>query len=625
MKYRPEIDGLRAVAVLLVLIFHIDKELLPGGFIGVDVFFVISGFLITSIIQKSLYNDNFSYKSFYVNRIKRLLPLFFAVVIFALIAGYFILLPADFQVFGSDLLAANLFLANVKSALSLNYFESKQLLLHFWSLAVEEQFYFIMPTALLLIHKYFRKYLVHILVFFFIGSLVLAEFASLTPKYAQWSYFLLPTRAWELLGGCLLAVMKINVDRKIATLLSVLGMFMIVLSVFVIDESSVFPGLIALLPVLGSMFVIVGGENGFGQILKAKPLVFIGLMSYSIYMWHWPIIITIRSIFRIDEFSILQLVFLSLFIIGIGYLSQKYIEDFFRYMKNINFRKAIVYYFLVPFGITSAFSFYVYSKNGMPDRYSVDLIYTKTSTTKCSHFDIGCYITQTKDVSNSVLMIGDSHADHFSDLFSQWFDDEQISLRLFAAGGCNFYSENFHNASCEDVKAKLKTNVIHANTIIIAKRFDMFFTDEMFLKEFRNYITQLTESGISVIVLKQVPKFKDSNFLNDWMVSRRYGSHFDYNNNTLDNSYILANETVVNLFTDNKDVHVLDLNNTLIVGNEYKKFDENNMPLYYNSNHLTAYASDWIYEKIKTNDKFNWVIDLIKKENDKIAAISQAN
>lgn len=625
MKYRPEIDGLRAIAVLLVLIFHIDKELLPGGFIGVDVFFVISGFLITSIIQKSLQSESFSYKSFYVNRIKRLLPLFFAVVLFSILAGYFILLPVDFEVFGSDVLAANLFLANLKSALSFNYFESKQLLLHFWSLAVEEQFYFIMPTALLLIHKYVKKFLIHILIFFFLGSLVLAEFASSVPDYAQWSYFLLPTRAWELLGGCMLAVMKINVHRKIGSALSILGIFMIILSVFIIDEMSVFPGLIALIPVLGAMFLIVGGENGFGYVLKAKPLVVIGLMSYSIYMWHWPIIIVIRTIFKINDFTLLQLAFLSIFIVGIGYLSQKYIEDFFRYMKNINLKKAVLYYFLIPFAITSAFSFYVYSNNGMPERYNVDEIYTKTSTTKCSHIDIGCYITALEDKSNNVLMIGDSHADHFSNLFSKWFDDEKLSLRLFAAGGCNFYSQSFYNTSCEVVKSKLKTVLQNVNTVIIAKRFDGVYKDEIFLKEFKDYVSQLTESGISVIIVKQVPKFRDSNFLNDWLVSRRYGSSFDYNNNVMEDSYISANETVLNLFADNKDMYVLDLNNTLLVGDVYKKFDENNMPLYYNSNHLTAYASDWIYARIKASDNYNWVVDLIKNEKVNEIRLSNVN
>lgn len=340
-------------------------------------------------------------------------------------------------------------------------------------------------------------------------------------------------------------------------------------------------------------------------------------------MWHWPIIIVIKTVFKIDEFSLLQLISLSLFIIGIGYFSQKYIEDFFRYMKNINLRRALVYYFLIPFTLTSSLSFYVYSNRGMPERYGLDEIYTKTSTTRCSHFDLGCFITQSQDDANKVVMIGDSHADHFSNLFSKWFDDEKLSLRLFATGGCNFYSESFYNISCENVKTKLKSSIENVNTIIIAKRFDMHYKDEVFLKEFENYITYLNTSGISVILLKQVPKFKESNFLNEWMVSKRYGSEFDYTNNDLDNNYLEANDVIMSMFADNKNVHVLDLNNTLLVGDAYKKFDDTNMPLYYNSNHLTAYASEWIYRTMNLTDDYDWVVDLIKQRNNRDAILSQ--
>lgn len=193
------------------------------------------------------------------------MPLFFAVVIFTLTVGYFVLFPHDFQIFAGDVLGANLFLANVKSAMSTNYFGSDQPLLHFWSLAVEEQFYFIMPSLLLLIHKYFKKYLILILVLLLIGSLALSQYMSMVPKYAQFSYFLLPSRAWELLAGCLLAVIKPNIRDKIATVFSLLGLGLITIGAVVINEHSVFPGIITLLPVVGSLFIILEEKVDSGK------------------------------------------------------------------------------------------------------------------------------------------------------------------------------------------------------------------------------------------------------------------------------------------------------------------------------------------------------------------------
>lgn len=613
MTYRPEIDGLRAVAVLIVLIFHINPNWMPGGFIGVDIFFVLSGFLITSIVIKSLERDSFSYKTFYTRRIKRLMPLFFAVVIFTLTVGYFVLFPHDFQIFAGDVLGANLFLANVKSAMSTNYFGSDQPLLHFWSLAVEEQFYFIMPSLLLLIHKYFKKYLILILVLLLIGSLALSQYMSMVPKYAQFSYFLLPSRAWELLAGCLLAVIKPNIRDKIATVFSLLGLGLITIGAVVINEHSVFPGIITLLPVVGSLFIIQGRESGFGKILRTKPFVIIGLASYSIYMWHWPLIIFIKSIFKIQQFSIPQTILLSMAIIGIGYLSQKYIEDFFRFMRNVNYKKTVVYYFFISLVITSAFSFYVYANKGFPERYGVGVEYTTIATKKCSHFDVGCFITQRMDEENEVIMIGDSHANHFSNLFAQWFDDEKIALKLFATGGCNFYSEAIINTACEEVKTKAAKTIQKANTVIIAKRFDLVYSDENFLNDFYQYVTKITEMNKSVIFVKQVPKFQDSEFLEDWMVAKRYGFNFDYNTNPIDSLYDEGNKKIIGLFSNNKNVHILDFNTIIQVNGAYQKFDEDRMPIYYNSNHLTAHGAEWIYNRIKKNDKYNWVVNLIAK------------
>lgn len=610
MKYRPEIDGLRAIAVLIVLIFHLNSNFLPAGFIGVDIFFVISGYLITSIITKSIEKGGFDYKTFYTKRIKRLLPLFFAVVLFTLLAGYFILLPEDYEGLGSNIIASNFFLANVRYALKANYFEADHPLLHFWSLAVEEQFYFIMPTLLVIINRFFKKYLIPILIVMIVGSLGLAEWMSGHEKYSKFSYFLLPTRAWELLFGCLLAVIKLNLSPTKSTVISILGLCCIILGLGTIHVRSVFPGFVTLFPVLGTLFLIMGGEHGVGKILKWKPLVFIGLASYSIYMWHWPIIIFVKSVFGIHELSIMQSLLLGSIIIAVGYLSQIFIEDYFRF-KKFNFRKTVSYYFILPFLVSIGFAYYVYSHEGMPERYNIDEKYTYTNTAACSNSDIGCFITSNNNINSNVLMIGDSHAEHFSNLFAKWFDDRGLSLRLFSSGGCNFYSASYYTSSCEDVKIQAVAAIDKVNTIIMAKRFDKVYKDEIFLKEFSAYVTKLTAAGKNVILLKQVPKFEDVAFIESWMMAKRYGLHFDYESNTLDNSFVAANARITELFANNERVHILDFNPLFLINDRYKKFDEEKFPIYYNSNHLTAHGAEWIYEKIKNDKKYDWVINMI--------------
>lgn len=618
-KYRPEIDGLRAISVLAVLIFHINPSYLPGGFIGVDVFFVISGFLIMSIVKKQVEEGSFSYKEFYTRRIKRLLPLFFSVVVFCLIAGYFLLLPVIYRNLARDITASNVFLANFSAAFTGNYFDSDQIkpTVHFWSLAIEEQFYFIMPTLFILLYKFARKYIVAIFIILFISSLILSQVLSSDPKFATFSYFLLPTRMWELLAGCLLAFAspKENITKYLSKL-SLVGMGLIVVSLFIINEHSIFPGYIAILPILGSVLIIsAGGQNLIGKILSTKPFLVIGKASYSIYMWHWPIIIFIKIAFNINQFSVFQFLFLLIAIILVGILSQIYIEDYFRFKKGFNFKKSISYYYIVPFLVTTCFSLFLFASKGMPSRYDLDPKVTVTATTNCPAYDLGCFITENTNEKNKVLMIGDSHAIHFANLFTAWFNQYNIALKLYATGGCNFYSKEFYSNACETVKKDMADEIFRTEIIIIAKRFDLIYKDKAFLNDFYGFINGLTEQGKKVVLLSQVPKFKQSGFLEKWMVARRYNSKFDYNEDEIDEEYSKANTKIFAMFKNNDNITFLDFNKILIKNGKPLKFDDQNgLPLYYNSNHLTAYGAEWIYERVKNDPQYRWLIDLIKQQ-----------
>lgn len=298
VQYRPAIDGLRAVAVLAVFIFHLNRQWLPGGFVGVDVFFVISGFLITSILLREYEHNSFSLWKFYQRRIARLFPAFFTVALATLLGAFFIYSSQDLASCGANLVAAVLSVANLKYLGQGNYFAispDAQPFLHYWSLSVEEQFYILFPAILLFLYLKANSYKSVFLVV--LCSVSLIACVALTYQKPDWAFYLLPTRAWELMAGSILASLSAHRpaadDRKFLwTSLSLTGLALMISSLFVINEGPTFPGYQAILPVLGAVCFLgsKAGSSGWPErLLSTVPMVFIGRMSYSLYLWHWPV------------------------------------------------------------------------------------------------------------------------------------------------------------------------------------------------------------------------------------------------------------------------------------------------------------------------------------------------
>lgn len=334
IRYRAYIDGLRAVAVMPVVLFHAGFATFSGGFVGVDVFFVISGFLITSLIMSDLEAGKFSILGFYERRIRRIFPALFAVIAVCSITAWFVFMPVEFAYFARSVIAATLFGSNILFWDESGYFDTAaQLkpLLHTWSLAVEEQFYIFFPLVLMLLHKVRRTRLVTILLILAVLSFGLNLWA--TQQKPEFAFFMSPPRFWELLLGALLATGLIpNIEsRRVNQLLALLGLGLIAISVFAYSDSMDYPGIAALLPCLGAGLILLSGhEDGpVNKILSARPIVFLGLISYSLYLWHWPIIVFVRYYFGRDPSLSEALLIISASLV-ISALSWRWIEQPFR-------------------------------------------------------------------------------------------------------------------------------------------------------------------------------------------------------------------------------------------------------------------------------------------------------
>jgi peptidoglycan/LPS O-acetylase OafA/YrhL len=298
--YRADIDGLRAIAVLAVVLFHAKVPGFSGGFVGVDVFFVISGYLITKIIEGELQRGNFSFLGFYERRIRRIFPALFTVILGCLAAGIILLAPRQLLSLGRSILAATGFISNIyfkSTSHTAGYFadgSTNQFLLHTWSLSLEEQFYVLFPLLLLCLHKVARRFKGVIVLLLALTSLAVSVYAVKWQPVA--AFYLLPSRAWELLAGALLVFKPLPPVKSslLRSVLGLIGLAAIAYSIANYTETTPFPGLAALLPCLGAVLLLYAGEGGASWVTSAMsfgPLVFLGAISYSLYLWHWPFIV----------------------------------------------------------------------------------------------------------------------------------------------------------------------------------------------------------------------------------------------------------------------------------------------------------------------------------------------
>ena len=423
MLYRKEIDGLRALAVIPVIFFHAGFQSFSGGYVGVDIFLVISGYLITSIILKEQDEGIFSLLNFYERRMRRILPALFLVIFFSSVISYFLMTPSQLIDFAESVIASVLFISNFHFFQEAGYFSiASELkpLLHTWSLAIEEQFYIFYPLILLAMSYFGRNMIIYFLVLVFLASIVFCHFASVLWPSAN--YYLIPTRAWELLLGCFAGFYlfkKIDLFQKnriLKEIFGALGGIFILASIVIFNEKTLFPSFLTLIPTSGALMIILFGtsETLIGRFLGNRIFVGLGLISYSIYLWHQPLFAFTRIILG-EELRAMHYVFPIFLSTLLAYLSWRYIENYFRSKRRIK-ANSIFKLTACSILVLVLFSLISIKSSGFKHRYEYinDQLVTTTE-------EFANYVSRSFDMSNLVpfdesipkrnlLIVGDSYA-----------------------------------------------------------------------------------------------------------------------------------------------------------------------------------------------------------------------
>jgi peptidoglycan/LPS O-acetylase OafA/YrhL len=627
-NYRLDIDGLRAIAVLSVILFHIKKALLPGGFIGVDVFFVISGFLITSHIVQDINRSRFSILNFYRRRIKRIVPAMLVVVSVTLFFSWFLLLPEDATAAAKSAVFSLFSLANVYFWLyrDTSYFAqstSELPLLHLWSLGIEEQFYVIWPLLLIWLYQPgCKKLFFSIAMTFALFSYVLGNL--LFHRYPLFVYYMLPTRAGELLLGALVAIAVLRgVDQKLSAAMStsfaITGMLLLASSMFFLSEDSVFPGLLALPPTLGTSLIIFAGHsrsNILSDLLSKKPLVQIGLISYSLYLWHWPLLAFYRygygNVDLLAAVSILILTYL------LAWLTYHYVEQPAR-NSTASVLQVFIRQYATPSVVLLVLSFsIVYANRLWPDTlhsdymkhltkirdesrpaYQYDYVCQRQKLTEKDALDLHCVVGADLKTSPRVLLWGDSNAAHYIGMIGSFAKKAGFNFRNIEIGSCppilgetTAFVDPHRAEDCESSLTVVRPMLEKAEVIIISAAWTSYQQrSSVFLDSFFHTVRDLTDKGKQVIIIGKVPVISGFDRL-----CREKALRFPFLNCPIKKMPLSVAIYDMNARLSqfaNKTAHVryFDATAFLCPKGMCSAYDGNGNPMYFDEEHLTMAAS----------------------------------
>ena len=623
MHYRAEIDGLRALAILPVLFFHADFTFLAGGFLGVDVFFVISGYLITSIIVKELNQGRFSILKFYERRARRILPALSFVVFTTFLIGLLLLPVNALRELAQSIVSVAIFASNFYFFLTSNYFATSAeelLMVHTWSLAVEEQFYILFP--LLLAALFVRKWAYTPTI---LGIMVLSFLTGIWIHFwDQSANFYLPfSRAWELLAGALVAIhyqrlIPVNLIAK--NIFSTLGLALLILCYLYFDKSTLHPGPMTLLPILATVLLISFSEGTVvARALMFKPFIAVGLISYSLYLWHQPILAFIR-IKSIEEPTQAELMYGVILAIVMAVFSWKYIEKPFRERDRVSARSVFL---LSGFSLSLMFVIgsTIHFNNGWPSRFSTEVV--ELVDYKISPVRYKCHASAQKYISPEdacvfnerepeIAVFGDSHTVELAKALSLKLPNKGIKQLSF--GGCS--PSELHNlpvSGCNEWLNEVLTFLTNQNsidTVIIAYRHEIYFSrgrflgvdNERYWSSLSEKLTVLSASGKKVFLLAPIPSLPShiDKLITPFHV---FSEHTQVNLTkvySLD-EYLKNNSNISNKIEDLKllGIEVIPVIDIFCEGG-WCSAVKGRDSLYFDDNHLSMFGAGILAQKIMT-------------------------
>jgi peptidoglycan/LPS O-acetylase OafA/YrhL len=637
--YRPEIDGLRAISVLSVMVFHTGLGIPAGGFLGVDIFFVISGYLITSIIMNDLDSGKFSFLKFYERRARRILPALILVTLCCLPFAWAWLLPADMKNFSQSLMGVASFTSNVFFWKEAGYFDTAaelKPLLHTWSLAVEEQYYILFPILMILVTRRGYRFALACLATLFLVSLAGAHWAASHAPSAN--FYLLPTRGWELLIGSFAAFHLHNKGRSEpsgpARIAEVAGVLMILAALFLYTDEMLHPSVYTLLPTLGAALVIVFSRSGslVQRLLGSKPLAGIGLISYSLYLWHFPIFAFYRYRMSEDPGGGPWVALVAA--VGVlGYLSWKYVETPFRTGARIP-RGAIFRFSTVSLaglavlGAAGQFSrgygFRPQMQQVAIDIPNVRMVHCFNSGLRTvAQIRAGDICTVGGEVIQAAI-IGDSHAGALLDSLGGIARSDNRGFWTFTDGYCppviGFVLNKYGSACGEKIEAsfeKIVENDAIRNVILVANwgiytqgyrdqlspsaatlygvRYkDVSRNPELLKEALEDTVAYLGENGKAVYIVGPVPEFSAQVY--DYVEkSYLFGREIDRDDLGVTRAnYDRRNAEAFRVLSSVEGAHLIPIQDLFCDDTMCRAISETGEPLFSDTNHVNRTGADMV-------------------------------
>ena len=609
--YQPHIDGLRAIAVTFVILYHAGVDFFSGGYVGVDVFFVISGYLIISMIHQDLLKGRFSFKVFIAKRIRRLFPNLLLTVLVTFLIGWVLLDTNALRELSQSIVATSLFSSNIFFQLKSGYFDvgaDLKPLLHTWSLSVEEQFYIIFPLILYIFFKFGIQHAAnkirYLLFIVILSSFILNLY--LTTEAPTVAFYFTLSRAWEFAIGGLIGILpKPKMQNKTKNVVSFLGFMFIVTCLFIFDETTKFPGVLVILPVLGSFLLIRYGQNEglLNKFLTSTPLVNLGKLSYSLYLWHFPIFVYLRII-QGGDIDALYVCLAIILTILMGYSAYALVEKPFRRIKIINCYSwigfaSILSFFSLCIGLVG--HFYNGFQNLRYDERHLTIIRTMEASPlrQTCHTAIGTEIEGIEpcvylDGPSNIAMLGNSHGVELAYAISKDLASQNLGgLAHYTVSACppsykiknSTYCEKWHNFAIEHI---LKDPAIK---VVVMSYANNTSTEEQWVA-YVSAIEAFLDVGKKIVLVKQVPyltRHPESTYLIE---------------NTTSCSIIdqKLSEWRLNYAEQNKRYAQLELDENVLIYDPSNRFCENNMCLamqdceflYYDKGHMSIAGASLI-------------------------------